>query len=29
MFNELLPDELEFTTLPSDDEHKLGDGLLE
>lgn len=29
MFSELLPDELEFTTLPSDDEHKLGDELLE
>lgn len=29
MFNELLSDELEFTTLPSDDEHKLGDELLE
>lgn len=29
MFNELLLDELEFTTLPSDDEHKLGDELLE
>lgn len=29
MFNELLPDELVFTTLSSDDEHKLGDRLLE
>lgn len=29
MFNELLSDELEFTTLPCDDEHKLGDELLE
>lgn len=29
MFNKLLPDELEFTTLPSEDEHKLGDELLE